>query len=249
MVPPPVATFTAQPPSVAIDETENADAIALRSAISLLQLQREKSKRDLKALEELRAAAVQDPKGFARAVQNQRAHAAKTHNDTLSPTLSGLSDAAQRELEGGDDDDDDDDEKHRQHGNGARKDSAAVDDSTDKVVFPAIPQPQNVIRCPPVNWAKYHIVGEPLDRMHEEQKRYPGCTEPPRTQQGTRAPPHAVAAPYSPFTDGIGRPHSTSQPPKTFKKSPSKLTNRESTDFSNTKCFGRKSPDILGPQV
>jgi hypothetical protein len=88
--PPPTATFTPQPPSVAISETDNPDAIALRSAISLLQLQREKSKRDLKALEELKAAAVADPQAFVRSLQEQRAHASHAYHDVLTPTLSDL---------------------------------------------------------------------------------------------------------------------------------------------------------------
>ncbi|KAF1951836.1 hypothetical protein CC80DRAFT_187153 [Byssothecium circinans] len=213
VAPPPVATFRRQPPSVAINESENPDAIALRSAISLLQLQREKSKRDLKALEELKATAVSDPKAFGRSILEQRARAANTHGDTLTPTLSDTLDAAREEL---------DEDEDQQHSDGLRKDSAALDSAARKPKFPTIPQPQNVIRCPPVNWAKYHVVGESLDKMHEEQKKYPGSAEPPRTQQGTRAPPHAVAAPYSPFTDGIAKSQSTPQPHKTFKKSPSR---------------------------
>jgi hypothetical protein len=75
-----------------------------------------------------------------------------------------------------------------------------------------------------VNWEKYHIVGEPLDKLHEEQKKWPGQSEPPRTQSGARVPPHTIAAPYSPFNDGIGRPSSTStatpQPSKGSKKTP-----------------------------
>ena len=89
-----------------------------------------------------------------------------------------------------------------------RKDSAGVEPATK---FAPIPQPQNIVRCPPVNWAKYHLVGESLDKMHNEQKRYPGANEPPRTHQGTKAPPHAVAAPYSPFLDGMSDPSKSHQ--------------------------------------
>ncbi|KAF2253047.1 hypothetical protein BU26DRAFT_213859 [Trematosphaeria pertusa] len=208
VVPPPTATFRQQPPSVPISESENPDAIALRSAISLLQLQREKSKRDLKALEDLKAAAVSDPQGFVHSLREQRAQAAGAHHDILTPTLSDISESARREAGDG----------LEQRDGVARKDSADVDGATtDLSKFPSIPQPQNVVRCPPVNWAKYHIVGEPLDRMHEEQRQYPGSLEPPRTQQGTKAPPHAVAAPYSP----LGEPQPTPQPWRGVKKSPS----------------------------
>jgi hypothetical protein len=209
--PPPTATFRQQPASVPISESENPDAIALRSAISLLQLQREKSRRDLKALEELKAAAVSDPHAFVRSLQEQRKDAAGKPTDVLTPTLSDIAEAAAREG------------AEYTHGQGGtvRKDSAAVEGSLkDATKFPAIPQPQNIVRCPPVNWAKYHIVGEPLDKLHAEQKRYPGSSEPPRTHQGAKAPPHRVAAPYSPFTDGIGGPP-TAQPWRGPKKSKS----------------------------
>lgn len=205
VAPPPQATFRQQPPSLPINESENPDAIALRSAISLLQLQREKSKRDLKALQDLKQQAVADPKAFALSLQSQREKPATSHIDILTPTLSDISEAARKEAD--------------PNGN-----HTAVEESENSKPeapkFPPIPQPQNVIRCPPVNWAKYHVVGESLDKMHEEQRRYPGSAEPPRTNQGTRAPPHAVAAPYSPFTDGVGEPQRAPQSWKTSKKPP-----------------------------
>ncbi|KAL6159804.1 hypothetical protein ACJBU6_02225 [Exserohilum turcicum] len=199
------------PPSVAISESDNPDAIALRSAISLLQLQREKSKRDLKALEDLKAKAVADPEAFARSLHEQRAHHAHSYHDTLTPTLAGLTHVSSPD---------------------ARKDSARTDEESHAPQFPPIPQPQNIVRCPPINWDKYHIVGEPLDKMHQEQNKWPGAPEPPRTKAGHRAPPHSVAAPYSPFTDGISAASASSSsssssappaphPPKHPKKSPS----------------------------
>ncbi|KAL1794957.1 hypothetical protein ACET3X_006773 [Alternaria dauci] len=207
--PPPTATFTPQPPSVAISETDNPDAIALRSAISLLQLQREKSKRDLKALEELKAAAVSDPQAFVKSLQEQRAQASHSYHDILTPTLSHLADASS---------------SHGQDTSSAdmRKDSTHMDAKPDPPKFPAIPQPQNIVRCPPINWEKYHIVGEPLDKIHEEQKKWPASAEPPRTKSGQRAPPHSVTAPYSPFTDGISAASSSAaQAANNSKKTPS----------------------------
>jgi hypothetical protein len=174
-------------------------------------LQREKSKRDLRALAELKSVAVADPKGFAQSIQENRPQAAQSRNDILGPTLAGLADSVPSEGA---------DVKMGQSGVEMRKDSADVGAPTSANKFPAIPQPQNVVRCPPINWEKYHIVGQPLDKLHEEQKKWPGQPEPPRTQLGARAPPHAVAAPYSPFTDGIGKKSSAPQPPKSSKKSP-----------------------------
>lgn len=200
-LPPPLATFRTQPPLVSISESENPDAIALRSAISLLQLQREKSKRDLKTLQDLKNAAVSDPQGFVRSLHEQRAKPAPSSVDVLSATLSDISSPA---LSGSGADSDEG------VGN-ARKDSGPVPspsekDASTKFDFAAIPQPQNIIRCPPVNWAKYDIVGEPFDKLHEEQRRWPGHKEPPKGANGSRAPPHAVAAPYSPFIDGHLKP-------------------------------------------
>jgi hypothetical protein len=197
---------------VPISESENPDAIALRSAISLLQLQREKSKRDLKTLEELKAAAVSDPQGFVRSIQAQRTQPSKTNVDPLSPTLSDVSGSLLDSISGA--------EKEQRNGEG-RKDSADVESVGDpSIKFPTIPQPQNIIRCPPVNWAKYHVVGESLDKLHKEQRQYPGSVEPPRNQQGAKAPPHAVSAPYSPFTDSVGDTQ-PAQPWRGPKKSPS----------------------------
>jgi hypothetical protein len=197
---------------VPISESENPDAIALRSAISLLQLQREKSKRDLKTLEELKAAAVSDPQGFVRSIQAQRTQPSKRNVDPLSPTLSDVSGSLLDSMSGA--------EKEPRNGEG-RKDSADVESMGDpSIKFPTIPQPQNIIRCPPVNWAKYHVVGESLDKLHKEQRQYPGSVEPARNQQGAKAPPHAVSAPYSPFTDSVG----DAQPAQSWrglKKSPS----------------------------
>ncbi|KAF1932225.1 uncharacterized protein M421DRAFT_416950 [Didymella exigua CBS 183.55] len=199
------ATFRQQPPSVPVSESENPDAIALRSAISLLQIQREKSRRDLKALEELKHAAVQDPEAFVRSLQEQRAKAAVAHNDVLAPTLAGLTDAATSNAD---------------QGGAGRKDSVNTDHKAAPR-FPAMPQPQNIVRCPPIEWAKYHIVGEPLSKMHEEQKKWPGSSEPPKLADGHRAPPHSVAAPYSPFKDAVGK---KSKSPSTGPSSKTKKT-------------------------
>lgn len=213
----PPAIFQKQPQPVPISESDNPDAIALRSAMSLLQLQREKSKRDIKALEQLREAAVRDPEGFARHIQAQaqarRQPSRAASNDPLGPTLSP-STPSDETVGGAKPEEDEDEEDDRPF---AAFDVNGSDNGMSKL--PAIPQPQNIIRCPPINWAKYHIVGEPLDKMHEEQRKWPGASEPPRTYQGHRAPPHAVASPYSPFLDGVANPFT---PPgqKGLKRSP-----------------------------
>ncbi|KAF2705304.1 hypothetical protein K504DRAFT_506246 [Pleomassaria siparia CBS 279.74] len=199
VAPPQHTTFIPQPPSVPISESENPDAIALRSAISLLQMQREKSKRDLKTLEELKVAAVSDPQAFVRSIQAQHTNASNSNSNhnPLAPTLSDIS------LLG-----DNAGTKGQQPNQQGRKDSAdATSQDASATKIPTIPQPQNIIRCPPVNWAKYHVVGESLDKLHKEQKQYPASVESSRNPKGTRPPPHAVSAPYSPFTDSVDDSH------------------------------------------
>ena len=42
-----------------------------------------------------------------------------------------------------------------------------------------IPGSQNVVRCPLVEWAKYHVLAEPLGRLHEEQRKEEGVVAGP----------------------------------------------------------------------
>jgi hypothetical protein len=79
--------------------------------------------------------------------------------------------------------------------------------------FGHIPTPQNVVRMPPINWAKYQVVGEPLNRMHEEQLYRPTPGEPRRE----RAPEHVLAAPYRPLVDHLETPSRLGRPSKTKK--------------------------------
>ena len=65
-----------------------------------------------------------------------------------------------------------------------------------------IPGPQNVVRVPPIEWAKYHIVGEALNKLHVEQQRHPGSEGPQVYGYHTRGSENIVAAPYRPLTDG-----------------------------------------------
>lgn len=69
--------------------------------------------------------------------------------------------------------------------------------------FGIVPGPQNIVRSPPINWAKYHIVGESLDKLHEEQRARPKPGQPRRDDDPLRAPKHVIAKPYSPWTDKI----------------------------------------------
>lgn len=84
--------------------------------------------------------------------------------------------------------------------------------------FPPLPTPQNIFRCPPINWAKYHISGEPLERMHEEQRVRPTLGEP--ESNGGRPAPYVLAAPYSPLNDQLAGVEHPMQTRKGSKKVP-----------------------------
>ncbi|PGH16135.1 hypothetical protein AJ79_01902 [Helicocarpus griseus UAMH5409] len=191
----PAPTFMSEPSPVPISESDNPDAIALRSAISILQIQKQQALRDIRTLDELKHAAVAHPEAFARELA--RGNLKSKTGDLFNPAT--------------DDDDDDDDEWDGNGAQGVRgtadQEPTARDENSmdiDKLPsFGKIPTPQQVVRMPPINWAKYHIVGESLDRLHEEQRRRPSPGEPRRDGQPQRAPEHFVAAPYRPFTDGL----------------------------------------------
>ncbi|KKK20888.1 hypothetical protein P175DRAFT_0439888 [Aspergillus ochraceoroseus IBT 24754] len=166
------ATFVPEPAPVPISESENPDAIALRSAISILQLQKQQSLRDIQTLEKMKKAAAADPEKFARELAAGNL-SAKDAGGFINFTH----------------DDDDDAEV-----------------STDLSRLGKLPTPQNVVRMPPVNWAKYHVLGESLDKMHEEQRRRPSAAEPRRDDSTQRAPEHVLASPYRPLVDKLESP-------------------------------------------
>lgn len=171
-----------QPPPVPISESDNPDAIALRSAISILQIQRQQSLRDLKTLEEQKHAAVANPQAFAQDLSAGKVKSASTAG-LFNGTLGSHNSPAPRP---------DEEDSGGQHATKRANSN-----------FGTIPGPQSVVRCPPINWAKYHIVGEALDKLHEEQRARPTPGEPQRDEHPARAAEHVVAAPYRPWADKI----------------------------------------------
>lgn len=175
------------------EEPNSSDAIALRAAISILQLQRERSKADLVALERIKRQAMTDPDSFVEELNADRLR------KTQAPMDIGLSSDAGERVRG----------KREQPSEmdaiGEHNMSTRGSESRSKTSkFDPIPLPQNVVRCPPINWAKYHVVGESLDKIHAERTLRPGTGE--TSQDDARAPEVVLAAPYSPFTDKITEP-------------------------------------------
>lgn len=179
----PAQFATEPPPAVPISESENPDAIALRSAISILQMQKQQSLRDMKTLDRMKKAAKADPERFARELADGKLSGADRGFLTLDHEE--------------DDDDDDDDDGDADGNNNTGGEDGRMEEDDPFANLGKIPPPQNIVRMPPVNWAKYQIVGESLDKMHAEQLRRPSGGEP------LRAPEHILASPYRPLIDRI----------------------------------------------
>ena len=197
----------AEPPQpVPISESTNSDAIALRAAMSILQLQRQQALRDMQTLERQKEAAVADPEAFARDVASGKIKA-RGMRDILGPVgempsdMNGISSGRKGELHSSLADD----AKDRE----VMDDSETEDDKSAAQVnrdFGEIPSEQNVVRMPPINWAKYHIVGESLDKLHAEQRARPVPGQPLRDEDlkpKPRAPEHVIASPYDPWRDKL----------------------------------------------
>lgn len=191
------AVFKPEPPPVPISESENPDAIALRSAISILQMQKQQGQRDLITLERMKQAAAADPEGFARELA-----AGRLRTEDRGAVIQFTDDP--------DDDDDDDEMKTEDDSKDGIKQKG---DKSPASRFGRIPPPQNIVRTPPINWAKYQVVGEPLDRMHAEQLRRPYSGEPRRET----APEYVLASPYRPLVDHLDTPARLARPSKTKK--------------------------------
>lgn len=176
------------PPPVSFSENDNSDAMALRSAISILQFQRQQSQRDMKTLEEQKKVALADVEGFMDAVAAGQIRTTRSGGLIVGPDAS-------MEMEYPTDGPQGDNNKSK-----TDSDEKAVARET---VSMDIPGPQNVVRCPPINWAKYHIVGDPLEKLHDEQQRRPTPGQPHTDEEPTSTTEHVIAAPYSPWTDRL----------------------------------------------
>ena len=89
----------------------------------------------------------------------------------------------------------------------------------------SIPKPQNIVRCPPINWSQYAVVGESLDKLHNEQIMRPAQGTPAVMTTdgrfefkggegggvGKQERYIGVAAPYAPGRDKIDRSSSKSK--------------------------------------
>ena len=167
---------------------DSTDAIALRAAISSLQFQKKKAQDDIRTLEKVRKQALDDPTRFKEELAAGRVQEKKITAGDVRAILDADSD----------DDDDEDEVMHDTFSNSNTNTTRGAENGSTQP-FPTIPGPQNVVRMPHINWDKYHIVGEPLDQMHEQQRKWAG-----NFAYGTdRGREFSVAAPYSPWLDPL----------------------------------------------
>ncbi|KAI0459414.1 hypothetical protein F5B21DRAFT_300806 [Xylaria acuta] len=225
------ATATPPPPPEPIDFDGNPDVLALKSAISILQMQRRKAERDMAALDRVKTAALADPGAFVRDLTAGRV---RVEGEGLF--VGSVKD--EDEDEDGDSSSDSDSEGDRSKDGGEEtkhiKSDAPVQpqpqpqrpieekpnikadpdaETPGPPPWTQIPKPQNVVRCPPINWSQYAVVGESLDKLHNEQVRRPAQGTPAtltpegrfefKGGDGKQERYIGVAAPYAPGKDKI----------------------------------------------
>jgi hypothetical protein len=192
------------PPSLPFSSDESSDAIALRAAISSLQFQRLQAQRDLRTLEDIKRQAVERPEEY-------RQHVIATAQAKPEPPPWAVDIPSDQDMDSDDDailgasatrgqepTDTQPDLTAKSYSTsyGSMLHSKPAKTSPQTTGFPAVPLPQDVVRCPPIEWAKYNIVGESLDKLHSDQQVRPGNTGPSQRDS-------VVAAPYNPFLDKL----------------------------------------------
>ncbi|KAG6025490.1 hypothetical protein E4U40_002658 [Claviceps sp. LM458 group G5] len=211
------------PPPEPIDFDSNPDVIALKSAISVLQVQKARAVRDIQTLNKVRKEALADPDAFITDLADGNV---KAREDFVF----GDSDDSDQDSEDKDDDEDDDEEEDEEEDeeddeeDDEEEDEEEDDDEESPVQqqhnhksrpWSALPRPQEVVRCPQINWAQYAVVGGSLDKLHAEQLSHPSPGKPAVFGpgglytvggEGAHNKTHSgVVGPYEPGRDGIDR--------------------------------------------
>ncbi|GAB7357025.1 hypothetical protein MBLNU459_g7851t1 [Dothideomycetes sp. NU459] len=233
----PPAQFIDRPPALPFSGDDSTDALALRAAISSLQFQRETAQRDLRALEEIKRQAIAHPDEFRQHLLVQGRRKASTQKSSLQELLA--------QEQHNDDDAVTGTEEHglakATHTNGSYLNTGEVPDSQQSPGlfssfgsvspsqgesqfqphnFRPIPKPQEVVRCPPIEWTRYNVIGESLDKLHRQQQLRPGNGD-------VTARDSVVAARYDPFLDTLG---SEDQRPRTWTENNRKDSGASATE-------------------
>jgi len=186
----------APPPPIPIDFEDNPDTLALKSAISILQLQRRTAERDIKILRRIKERATEEPLAFTDALAKGQIKTVAA--DQISES-EGEDEDVEMFVDGG-----------GQNINGSKDDG----DLKKQREWERVPGQQNVIRCPPVNWNQYAVVGDSLEKLHQDQLSRMSEGMPQRFVEGQyrfggegqRRPSHlgnVISAPYTPGKDVV----------------------------------------------
>lgn len=192
----PLAELIDMPASVSFSGDDSTDAIALRAAISSLQFQRVRAQNDLRTLEEIKRQAVERPQAFTQHLLTGQATKSKWVPPSYSD--SGDSDDEADILDASAGAENTESSEAPYEAPTGYESYARVEQNTRSPAFPPIPEAQNVVRCPPIEWAKYHVIGESLDKLHREQQLRPGVG-------GVEERESIIAGPLNPFADRLTR--------------------------------------------
>lgn len=216
---------TIPPPALQpLNLESNPDAIALRSAIAILQNQRARALRDIQTLQKAKDEAINYPEIFVADLQNGKVHIAGNSGllATSTPAVSSAevsSDSSSEEDAPPAESSQVGLEKLRRRQERSRRRAERAARKTAGAPWTNLPGPQNVVRCPPINWSKYAVVGESLDKIHAEQLTRPPTGTPAmvgltgrfefkaggRSEVGPANEYFGVAAPYNPGQDQVSK--------------------------------------------
>lgn len=220
----PLPQLIDRPAPLPFSGEDSSDAIALRAAISSLQFQRAKAQKDLRTLEELKKQAVEHPDEWMQhtiLAESNPTKARQPGEKWIPPPnfdhdSDGDSDSEDNAIAGA--------EKGPSIAQGSKPSFSHVEEIPDSqqtpigssfgslfasqqqyaqesarssrpVTFLEAPGLQDVVRCPPIEWSKYHIVGDSLDTLHKAQQSRPGGGG------GYQGRESVIAAAYNPFVD------------------------------------------------
>lgn len=214
------------PDPVSIAESDNPDVIALRSALMILQMQRETATKDIQRLAKLKSEVVKDPEAYVKELVRRDQHATNARStstpikeDLLAPTLRYLVEGLGKDSEFLQPDptgtgEQNDKEAKIDSGNGESEDDVS------RSRFPAQPKEQNVYRMPPINWSKYQLAGAGLEKLHHDQQTRPSAGQPavPVLDGGPQAERYVMAAAYQPVVDAGKLGHVVDHPMQTRRK-------------------------------
>jgi hypothetical protein len=162
------------PPPQPLDFEDNADVIALKSTISLLQMQSRRADSHIRTLRDVKGEALRRPEDFV-------------HH--LAPSSSS---------------------QKWSHHRAAAHDDGSTTASSD---WPELPDRISIARCPPINWSQYAVVGDALEKIHDEQVKRPVQGTPGvyangvyefKGGEGRQEEYQGPTAPYDPLNEHVG---------------------------------------------